>query len=131
MTTQHDELDRINMPALSERALCQRLINENLSYVQHAVDQLNSSKEKHPVVRTFMSIDVVVDARDLLTVADEMGMLPPNLKARIPVEPATRQTTMALPASMAPPLCPCHAPHSCAGYTDKDGVRCFKNEPKL
>lgn len=91
MTEQHDTLDRINMPSLSERAMCMRLINENLNYVQHAVDQVCASKGKPVIIKTFISMDVTVDANDLLTVAEEMGMLPPSLKARIPINVESKQ----------------------------------------
>lgn len=121
MTAQHDELDRINMPALSERALCQRLINENLNYVQFAADQLSGSKGKRAIIKTFMSIDVVVDARDLLTVADEMGMLPPNLKARIPVERDAAKTVEPIERESCP-----QCSHGKLHVQTGGGVKCDK-----
>lgn len=65
-------LKKIAVEAMTTEQLCERLLRENLSYLQTA----NSSKpDAH--IRTFISIDIAFTAGEMIEVARKIGMLPP------------------------------------------------------
>lgn len=65
-------LKKIAVEAMTTEQLCERLLRENLSYLQTA---LGKNPDDH--IRTFMSIDIEFKAGEMIEVARNIGLLPP------------------------------------------------------
>lgn len=79
MTTEQSHLDRVAVPAISVEQLALHLIDQNLEYVKIA-----AGKKPDETIKTFIQLDVFIDADDLVEVARKHGLLPPALDKRPP-----------------------------------------------
>lgn len=65
-------LKQIAVQAMTVEQLCERLLRENLSYLQTA----NISKPDERI-KTFITMDITFTAGEMIEVARKIGMLPP------------------------------------------------------